>query len=98
MVGSTTVQAFIQVAEEEEWAAAIMEDIRGAVLAITNNRCNFTEWIKWAWVAAEAAAISNTEVVAAEETWATNNTELQTIKDLHQGIFLTKPAGVSKLL
>ena len=45
MVGSTTVQAFIQVAEEEEWAAAIMEDIQGAVLAIINNRCNLMEWI-----------------------------------------------------
>lgn len=46
MVGSTTGLAVIQVAEEEEWAAAIMEDIQGAVLAtINNNKCNLTEWI-----------------------------------------------------
>lgn len=44
MVGSTTVQAFIQVAEEEEWAAANIQDTHGEVQAFLNHKCNLTEW------------------------------------------------------
>jgi hypothetical protein len=43
-VDSTTIQAVIVVAEEEEWAAANIQVIRGEVLAFINHKCNLREW------------------------------------------------------
>ena len=83
-------------AVEEAWEAVNMVDSDEVVLAyIINNKCNnLMEWKWWEWEEQEAA-ISSTEVAVVVQWVGANNTELQTTKDLRQGTFPTKPAGVS---
>ena len=81
----------------EEWAADLAEAME-EVAFINNNKCiNKTKEWWWEWELQEGASLRWEEVEEVDK-WANNNIEPPTTKDLHQEMFLTRQAGVSKFI
>lgn len=79
----------------EEWTVdtGLVEEAIINTNSISNCQWG-TEW--WEWVVQEVAFMSTEAGVVAQ--CKVNNTEPRIIRDLHQAMFPTKPAGVSKFL